>query len=52
VLPGLNHLFQQAETGLPTEYMQIEQTFDPAALDLMSRWILERFGPAARAAGR
>jgi pimeloyl-ACP methyl ester carboxylesterase len=52
VLPGLNHLFQQAETGLPTEYMQIEQTFDPSALNLMSGWILERFGPAGRAAGR
>jgi hypothetical protein len=32
--------------------MQIEQTFDPSALNLMSGWILERFGPAGRAAGR
>ena len=40
-LDGLNHLFQQAKTGLPAEYSTITQTFDPDALDTMSGWILE-----------
>jgi len=47
VLPGLNHLFQKANTGLPAEYPRIEQTIDPAALDQVSGWLLERFGPDA-----
>ena len=38
-LPGLNHLFQQCETGLPGEYRQIEQTFDPGVLTRISRWL-------------
>lgn len=42
VLPGLNHLFQHAETGSPSEYQRIEETFAPEALELVSRWILER----------
>ncbi|MFQ5748669.1 MAG: alpha/beta hydrolase family protein, partial [Planctomycetota bacterium] len=41
-LPGLNHLFQHAETGLVTEYGHIEETFSEEALDLMTAWILER----------
>jgi len=45
IIPGLNHLFQEAETGLPTEYQQIEQTFSPDALRLVSEWIVKRFGP-------
>lgn len=44
VLPGLNHLFQTAETGSPAEYATIEETFAPAALDVIREWILERFG--------
>jgi uncharacterized protein len=43
-LPGLNHLFQQSETGSPAEYGKIEETFSPVALELISAWILERFG--------
>ncbi|GAB4187457.1 MAG: alpha/beta fold hydrolase [Wenzhouxiangellaceae bacterium] len=39
LMPGLNHLFQEAETGLMTEYAKIEQTIAPAALTLMSDWI-------------
>ncbi len=39
-LPGLNHLFQQAKTGAPVEYAQIEQTISPEVLDIMTRWIL------------
>jgi hypothetical protein len=41
-LEGLNHLFQTARTGSPAEYGQIEETFSPAALDLITAWIIER----------
>lgn len=42
VLPGLNHLFQPAETGAPGEYASIEITFDPGALEIISGWIRRR----------
>jgi pimeloyl-ACP methyl ester carboxylesterase len=42
-LPELNHLFQTAEIGVIEEYAQIEETFSPAALDLIGAWISERF---------
>jgi pimeloyl-ACP methyl ester carboxylesterase len=38
--PGLNHLFQHCKTGLPAEYGEIEETFSPEVLKLMSDWIL------------
>ncbi|MFN8241548.1 MAG: alpha/beta fold hydrolase [Bacteroidales bacterium] len=38
-LPGLNHLFQHCTTGLPAEYGQIEETFSPEALEIISGWI-------------
>lgn len=38
---GLNHLFQEAETGLPVEYGQIEMTFSPEVLEDISEWILK-----------
>ena len=37
--PGLNHLFQECKTGLPTEYSTIEQTFSPIALAEILKWI-------------
>jgi pimeloyl-ACP methyl ester carboxylesterase len=43
-LPGLNHLLQTCKTGHPSEYAKIEETFAPAALEQISKWILERFG--------
>ena len=43
-LPGLNHLFQTATTGLVSEYRQIEETIAPAALEVIGDWIVERFG--------
>ncbi|CAN5510302.1 alpha/beta fold hydrolase [soil metagenome] len=43
-LPGLNHLFQPAKTGLPFEYGKIETTFDPQALEIISNWIAQRTG--------
>ena len=38
-LEGLNHLFQESETGLPNEYGVIEETFSPKALDAIMRFI-------------
>lgn len=43
-LGGLNHLFQTATTGSLTEYAEIEETFAPAALDLITSWVLQRMG--------
>ena len=39
-MPGLNHLFQTAKTGAPSEYGSIEETIAPAALDAIGEWIL------------
>jgi hypothetical protein len=41
-LPGLNHLFQTAETGAPDEYVRIEETLSPAALAAVGDWIAAR----------
>jgi uncharacterized protein len=41
-LPGLNHLFQTAKTGAPSEYAQIEETMSPVALEKISSWILKQ----------
>jgi pimeloyl-ACP methyl ester carboxylesterase len=38
-LPELNHLFQHSKTGLPAEYGEIEETFAPEVLKIMSDWI-------------
>ncbi len=40
-LPGLNHLFQDATTGAPSEYSKIEETFSPAALKIIGDWIVK-----------
>lgn len=42
-LPNLNHLFQTATTGAPTEYATIDETVSPKVLDLIASWINERF---------
>jgi uncharacterized protein len=39
-IDGLNHMFQTAPTGRPDEYRNIEETFAPAALEMISAWIL------------
>jgi pimeloyl-ACP methyl ester carboxylesterase len=44
--PSLNHLFQTATTGAPSEYGKIEETFNPAALDYLTDWIVRRVGTA------
>lgn len=41
-LPSLNHLFQTAKTGSPSEYAQIEETIAPVALDKIASWILKQ----------
>lgn len=42
VLNELNHLFQTADTGAPSEYAQIEETMAPDVLNRIATWILER----------
>ncbi|MGA7381603.1 MAG: alpha/beta hydrolase [Terriglobales bacterium] len=41
-LPGLNHLFQMANTGAPAEYAEIEETMSPVALEKIANWILKQ----------
>jgi fermentation-respiration switch protein FrsA (DUF1100 family) len=41
-LSGLNHLFQTAKTGAPSEYSQIEETISPVALEKISTWIVKQ----------
>ncbi len=46
-LPGMNHLLQDAKTGAPTEYNDIEETMSPAALKIITDW-LNRYAFAPR----
>jgi pimeloyl-ACP methyl ester carboxylesterase len=39
-MPGLNHLFQTADTGNVSEYATIEETMSPAVLEMVSGWIM------------
>jgi len=41
-MPGLNHLFQTAETGAVSEYERIPEIIAPMALETISDWIVER----------
>lgn len=38
-MPGLNHMFQKAETGAVSEYGTIEETVNPAALQKVTNWL-------------
>ncbi len=42
MLPGLNHLFQHCTTGAPGEYILIQETFAPEAMQAVADWILGR----------
>jgi len=42
IMPDLNHLFQNAETGLISEYNKISETISPSVLQLIGEWILGR----------
>jgi uncharacterized protein len=44
-LPGLNHLFQHCQTGLPAESRSIEETIAPEALTAVSTWVLKHTTP-------
>lgn len=37
--PGLNHLFQHSQTGLPIEYGTIEETVSPEVLQDIATWV-------------
>jgi hypothetical protein len=38
-LRGMNHLLQDAKTGAPTEYNEIEATMSPEALKIITGWM-------------
>lgn len=40
VIPGLNHFFQNAKSGAPAEYGQLDETISTSVLKLISDWIL------------
>jgi len=39
IFENMNHLFQYAETGTISEYEEIETTFEPEVLEVLSMWI-------------
>lgn len=41
-MESLNHLFQESKTGALTEYVEIEQTISPVALNAMTLWLLQQ----------
>lgn len=41
--PNLNHLFQECETGSPSEYGKIEQTISPVVLEHIKNWLFTIF---------
>ncbi|WP_375207329.1 alpha/beta hydrolase family protein [Hyphococcus sp.] len=41
-LDGLNHLLQEADTGLPTEYAKLDNTISEDALALIADWLARR----------
>lgn len=43
-LPDLNHLFQTAKTGAPSEYATIEETMAPVAMQTIADWLAEQTG--------
>ena len=42
--PDLNHLFQHAETGAPSEYQAIEETWSVEVMEVIADWILKTVG--------
>jgi pimeloyl-ACP methyl ester carboxylesterase len=41
-MEGLNHMFQHCNTGNPSEYKDIEETFAPEALEIIVTWMKKR----------
>lgn len=48
LLPDHNHLFQRAETGAPSEYATIDETWSVESMELIADWVLETAGATAR----
>jgi len=44
IFPGLNHLFQNSETGSVMEYAILEETFSEDVLAYITQWILKTVG--------
>ena len=42
ILPGLNHMFQDAQSGANDEYASIEETINPKALDIIGQWLKQQ----------
>lgn len=42
-IDGVNHLFQHCNTGIVTEYQQIEETIAPEVLQEVAKWIKNEF---------
>lgn len=41
VFPKANHLYQEAESGSPNEYVSLKKEFVPGFLDTITKWIKE-----------
>ena len=41
-IEGVNHLFQHCNTGNPSEYKDIEETFAPEVLEIIVTWMKKR----------
>jgi pimeloyl-ACP methyl ester carboxylesterase len=48
-LPRMNHLLQDAKTGSPSEYNDIEETMSPTALKLITDWVKIQVNPSSSA---
>ena len=40
----MNHLLQDAQTGSPNEYNEIEETMSPTALKIIADWVISQTG--------
>jgi pimeloyl-ACP methyl ester carboxylesterase len=41
-VPGVNHMFQTANTGLPQEWPNISETIAPSALNRIADWVVQQ----------
>lgn len=39
IIPGANHLFQESETGMPTEYGMLERKFTDGFISSLTSWL-------------
>lgn len=44
LLPGVNHLMQDAKSGLPTEYASLDNSISPDVLEIIKDWIQQQRG--------